>query len=454
MRRIDPLAWIPRIPLALLARCRVPDDLDAVTSRAPETPPEAVGLEPAAVERIWEAARALYRTGVHPALQLCIRRRGEIVLNRAIGHAAGNAPQDAPDAPRIPCTTQTPFNIFSASKAITAMLIHKLDEERLLHLEDPVCEFIPEFARFGKHRITIRHILSHRAGIPNLPPDALDLDLLGRPEAIVAILADAKLRSRPGRLLAYHAVSGGFVLGEIVRRVTGSDARMLLEDRISRPLGLRWLSYGVAPADVARVAVNAFTGPPVLPPLTRILKIALGTTLRHAVELSNDPRFLTGIIPSANVVTTAEELSALYQCLLEGGSLGGVRVFEPRTVRHATAEQNHWELDFTLGVPIRYGLGFMLGGAPASLYGLDNPQAFGHLGLSNVISWADPERDLAVALLNSGKPIVSTHVVRVVELMLAISRAMPKLTPRRQWKPSSSMTSMRCESAPSGLKTA
>ena len=95
----------------------------------------------------------------------------------------------------------------------------------------------------------------------------------------------------------------------------------------------------------------------------------------------------------------------------------------------------------------------MLGGAPASLYGLDNPHAFGHLGLSNVISWADPERDLAVALLTSGKPIISTHVVRLVELMLAISRGLPKLSPRRQWKASSSMTSMRRESAPSVLKT-
>jgi CubicO group peptidase (beta-lactamase class C family) len=214
------------------------------------------------------------------------------------------------------------------------------------------------------------------------------------------------------------------------------------------------LSYGVQPADVPRVAVNAFTGPPVPPPLNLVLKKALGTTLQHAIELSNDPRFLTGIVPAANVVTTAEELSAFYQCLLDGGSLGGVRVFEERTVRHATAEQNHWELDLTLGMPIRYGLGFMLGGSPASLYGLDNPHAFGHLGLSNVISWADPERDLAAALLTSGKPVLSTHVVRLIELMVAISRGMPKLPARRQWKPSSSITSMRCESAPSVVKTA
>jgi len=442
MRRFDPLAWIARIPFAALQRCRIPSDLDEVTSRGTEVPPEAVGLERATIERIWEAARALYRTGVHPALQLCIRRHGEIVLHRAIGHAAGNAPQDAPDAPRVLCTTQTPFNIFSASKAVTAMVIHKLDEERLLHLEDRVCEYIPEFSRHGKDRITIRHILSHRAGIPNLPPEAIDLDLLGRPERVVEILADAKPRTRPGRLLAYHAVSGGYVLAEIVRRITGSDVRSVLEDRISRPLSLRWLSYGVAPGDVSRVAVNAFTGPPVPPPLTWILKNALGTTLAHAIELSNDPRCLTGIVPSANVVTTAEELSAFYQCLLDGGALGGVRVFDPRTVRHATAEQNHWELDFTLGLPIRYGLGFMLGGAPASLYGLDNPHAFGHLGLSNVIAWADPERDLSVALLNNGKPVLSTHVVRLVELMVAISRGMPKAKPRRRWKPVSATASL------------
>jgi CubicO group peptidase (beta-lactamase class C family) len=334
------------------------------------------------------------------------------------------------------------------------MVIHKLDEERRLHLEDCVCEYIPEFGRHGKQRITIRHILAHRAGIPNLPPEAIDLDLLARPDRVVEILAHARLRSRPGRLLAYHAVSGGFVLAEVVRRVTGQDIRSVLEDRIARPLELRWLSYGVAPGDVERVAVNAFTGPPVPPPLSTILRNALGTSVQRAVEISNDPRFLTGIVPSANVVATAGDLAAFYQCLLDGGELGGVRVFEARTVRHATAEQNHWELDFTLGMPIRYGLGFMLGGSPASLFGLDNPHAFGHLGLSNVISWADPDRDIAVALLNNGKPIVSTHVVRMIELVVAISRALPKAERWRPWKPSRSIASIPCESAPPDVKTA
>ncbi len=239
-RRTDPLEWLARAPIPRLARCRIPDDLDAVTSVGWEDPGGS-DVPAQAIERVWERVVALYRTGVHPALQICVRRDGRVVLHRAIGHARGNAPQDAPGTPQVPVTTASPFDIFSASKAITAMLIHKLDEEHVLHLEDRVCDYIPEFARHGKHRITLRHILAHKAGIPNLPPEAMDLELLPHPERIVSLLCDSKLRLRPGRLLAYHAVSGGFVLAEVVRRATGDDIRTVLEKRIAGPLGFRWM---------------------------------------------------------------------------------------------------------------------------------------------------------------------------------------------------------------------
>jgi CubicO group peptidase (beta-lactamase class C family) len=422
---MDPIHLVTRLPLPFLTRCRVPSDVREVRSEGEEVPARQLGLTQGRVEAVWEAAEALYRAGVHPALQLCIRHRGEVVLNRALGHASGNAPQDPPDAPKELATTETPFCIYSASKAVTAMVIHKLDEQRLIHLEDRVCDFIPEFGCHGKDRITIRHILAHRAGIPNLPPESIDLDLLGHPDRVVKLLSEARPRTRPGRLLAYHAVSGGFVLGEVVRRVTGRDIRKVLEKEILKPLGMRWMRYGVAAADVGKVAVNAFTGPPIPPPMSRILRNALGTTLEGAVDLSNDPRFLTGIIPAANVVTTADELSAFFECLLREGELDGVRVFDPRTVRHATAEQSYWELDLTLGMPIRYGLGFMLGG-PISLYGTDAHEAFGHIGLSNVIGWADPERDISVALLTSGKALLSLHVVRLYQLLTEIGNAFPK----------------------------
>ncbi len=422
---MDPLALLTRLDLPFSARCRVPRDIGRVTVVGEESPREA-GVAVGQVDRIWTAVEALYRTGMHPAIQVCIRRRGHVILDRAIGHAAGNAPDDPPDAPTIPIRLDTPINIFSASKAITAMVIHKLDERRVLHLEDRVCDFIPEFARHGKERTTIRHILAHRAGIPNLPPESIDLDLLADPARVVEILCDARPRTRPGRLLAYHAVTGGFVLGEVVRRATGQSIRDVLDKEIREPLGLRWMNYGVKPHEIDQVARNALTGPPTPPPVSGLLRNALGVSLQEAVELSNDPRFLKGVIPAANVMTTAAEVAAFYQCLMDGGELDGVRIFDPRTVRHATAEQSYWELDLTIAIPLRYGLGFMLGNDTLSIYGWDNPHAFGHLGLSNTFTWADPERDISVAILTTGKPLISVHGARLVQLLYEIYRAFPK----------------------------
>jgi CubicO group peptidase (beta-lactamase class C family) len=417
----------PRLDFARrwLGRCRIPRQLGDVVSVAEEAPAREVGIAQRELEEIWRSVEALYRTGVHPASGLCIRHRGAVLLDRAIGHVSGNAPEDPPDAERVPVSTDTPFCLFSAAKAVHAMVIHKLCEQGLLHLEDRVSDYVPEFARYGKRHITIRHLLSHRAGIPNLPPEALELDLLAQPERVVEILAEMRPRTRPGRLLAYHAVSGGFVLAEVARRVSGQDVRTLLRKEIAEPLGWRWMSFGVRPEHVPLVARNALTGPPPPPPISGLLRNALGTDLAHVVELSNDPRFVTGILPSGNAMSTANELSAFFQCLLDEGELGGVRVFDPRTVHRATSEQSIWELDLTLGVPLRYGLGFMLGG-PVSVFGWDTPSAFGHLGLSNIIGWADPRRRLAVGLVNSGKPVVSVHVVRLVQLLVRIARAFPR----------------------------
>jgi CubicO group peptidase (beta-lactamase class C family) len=421
---MDPFELVARAPLPFLARVPVPADLDGVTARGPEE--RARGAEREAVRRIWDAARALYRTGVYPALQLCVRHRGRVVLHRAIGFASGGAPDDAEGTPRVPVTVETPFTLYSASKAVTAMVVHKLDEKRALHLDDRVCDYIPEFARHGKEWITVRHLLAHRAGIPNVPPEAMDLDLLAEPERIIAILCDQRRSARPGRVLAYHAISGGFLLGEVVRRATGQDIRQVLGKEICEPLRLRWMSYGVAPEDVERVAVDAVTGPPPPPPVGTLLRRALGRDLRGVVELAKDPRFLTGVVPAGNVVSNAFELCAFYQCLLGGGALDGERVFDERTVRHAVTEQSYREVDLTLMIPLRYGLGLMLGDDPIGLFGQHTPRAFGHLGFTNIFGWADPQREIAVALLTSGKPIVSLHAIRLAQLLFTINQAFPR----------------------------
>jgi CubicO group peptidase (beta-lactamase class C family) len=410
---------------------RIPSDLASVTTIGAEEDPREAGMDAESAARIWRGVEQVYRSGVHPAIALCVRRAGKVVIDRAIGHARGNGPRDGEDAERVLATPETPFVIFSASKAITAMVAHLLDERGQIHIADRVCEYIPEYARHGKESITIEHVLSHRAGIPNVPREMLDLDLIDRPDVILAGMCDAKPTTRPGKALAYHAVSGGFLIGEIVRRVTGDDIRTVLAREILDPLGFRWCNYGVAPSDVPSVALSYATGAPVLPPISIVLERALGSPVDRLTEMSNDPRILTGIIPAANTVTTANELSRFFELLRRGGELDGVRIFEPRTIRRALTEQSYLEFDLTLGFPTRYGLGFMLGAKRLSLYGPDTEHAFGHLGFTNVIGWADPERAVSGALITSGKPVVYPELPQLWGIMRRIGRGAPKV-PRVQ----------------------
>src|SRR6185503_17499502 len=184
------------------------------------------------IDAIWRATVAAYRTGLYPALQLCVRRRGQVVFDRSLGHISGNAPHDPPDAHKVIANPTSLFNMFSASKMVTAMLVHLCDQRGLLHLDDPIATYVPEFGQHGKHRITIRHVLTHRAGIPHIPPQFADVGLLERPREIISLLSRQKPRWRAGQRLAYHALTGGFVLGAVVEQVTGKSLRQVLHDEI------------------------------------------------------------------------------------------------------------------------------------------------------------------------------------------------------------------------------
>src|SRR3954454_4905985 len=175
-----PTLPVPRLPLLpdLLRRVEVPRELDGVTTISPgEVPPESVGMTARGIARIWKATQILFCSGIYPAISLCVRREGEVVLDRAIGWARYED--------RTPARPQTPFAIFSASKAMTATIAHLLDERGLIHVDDRVCEYIPEYARHGKEAITIEHVLSHRAGVPNLPGSVLDLENVGDRELLL-----------------------------------------------------------------------------------------------------------------------------------------------------------------------------------------------------------------------------------------------------------------------------
>jgi CubicO group peptidase (beta-lactamase class C family) len=399
---------------------------EQVSARGDEVDPRSVGLDREVIAAIWRAAVGAYRTGLYPALALCVRRRGKVVIDRSIGHVSGNAPADPPDARRVVATPATLFNLFSASKMVTAMLVHLCNQRGLLHLDDPIAMYVPGFGEHGKHRITVRHVLTHRAGIPHIPSQFADVGLLERPNEILSLLARQKPRWRAGQRLAYHALTGGFLLGAVVEQVTGKPLRDVMRDEILQPLGFDAFNYGVPRERMREVAVNAFTGPPVLPPISQILKRVFSVAFAEAVRISNDPRFLTSVIPAGNIIATANEASRFMQLLLDGGEQNGVRVFETRTIKRAIAEQTFFEIDLTIGVPLRYSMGFMLGARVASLYGLNTPRAFGHLGFTNVVVYADPSRDIAVALMTSGKPALSAGVARTLLVMHTIASRIPR----------------------------
>jgi CubicO group peptidase (beta-lactamase class C family) len=156
-----------------------------------------------------------------------------------------------------------------------------------------------------------------------------------------------------------------------------------------------------------------------------MLERALGLPLEEVTAALNDPRMLTGIAPAVNIVTTSGEHAMFYDMLRRGGAIDGVRVFETATIRRAIAEQNWFEPDLTLGIPMRYSLGFMLGRKVVSFFGPNTEHAFGHNGYTNIVGWADPQRRVAAALMTSGKPILGTHLLDFLAVPREIAHQCP-----------------------------
>ena len=393
---------------------------------AAEVAPASVGLDPGAAEAIWSAVVDFYKTGFHPALGLSIRRRGKVILDRTIGHARGNAPGDPPGRELVQATPRTLFNFFSGSKSVTAMLIHLLAQRGLLHVDEPIATFVPEFGRHEKDRITIRDLLTHRGGIPSAPTGAADLDMLEDSDRILELIYELRPSYEPGTVPAYHAVTSGFVFAELIRRVAGKDIRSFLREEIAERLAMTHFNYGLPRERLDEAAYDACTGPRVIWPLKDIFKRSLGISIEKLIELSNDPRFRMGVIPSANLFGTPDDICRFFELLRSGGSLEGTRVFSEETVRRAIEPQTPWQLDRMILLPLSYSMGFMLGTDPVGLYGFRCGEAFGHVGLSNILAWADPARDISVALMNSGKPLVALDTAYWPEIVRRITTWIPR----------------------------
>jgi CubicO group peptidase (beta-lactamase class C family) len=307
------------------------------------------------------------------------------------------------------------------------MVVHLCQEKGALDIKDRVSDYIPEYAKHGKGDTTIGHVLAHRAGVPGLPREVLDVDRINDREYIIDSICDSKPFVTPGTMLAYHAASGGFILGEVVTRATGRSIRDILAEEILRPLSFRWGNWGVAEQDLDKVGRDYVTGAKLFPPLTMAVKRVLSMPVDELVELARDPRVLTAVIESANVVTTANELSRFFEIFRAGGELDGVRIMQRATIQRAVEEQSRLEIDLSLGFPTRFSYGLMLGSKFLSPFGLDTDHAFGHLGLINIMGWGDPERGISVGLITSGKALLYPEVPRFWWVMQTISSTMPKV---------------------------
>jgi CubicO group peptidase (beta-lactamase class C family) len=410
----------------LRGRIRVPADLDAVTELGDE---DHSGIDRAAVERIWQAVRYWYQAGMHPAIQLCLRHNGKIVLNRAIGHGWGNAPTDPPDAEKIPVRTDTPFCAYSSAKAITATVVHMLVERGHFSLDDRVCDYLPTYTSHGKDRTTIRHVMTHSAGVPFATGPRPDVTRADDSEYAREQLGKLKPLYRPGLLHMYHALTWGPLMREIISAATGKDIREILAAEILDPLGFRWTNFGVAAQDVPLVAPSHATGTQLPAPIAAAFRRAIGGTVHQIIPYTNDPRFLTTVIPSSNTISTADELSRFAEIWRRGGELDGVRVMQPETLQSAVKECRRLRPDVATGLmPLRWGTGFMLGSNRFGPFGRNAPAAFGHLGLVNVAIWADPERQLAAGLISSGKPGRDPEARRYTALMDRIAAEIPRVT--------------------------
>ncbi|MFC4086567.1 serine hydrolase domain-containing protein [Amycolatopsis samaneae] len=325
--------------------------------------------------------------------QLCVLHKGEVVLDRSVG-----------------CAADTPFLLFSAGKPFVAMLVHLLAERGLLALDDPMARYWPEFGQRGKDAVTIRQVLRHRSGVPfarSVHGDALVATNWRRS---VRSLERARPAWRPGEVPAYHVLSYGFLLGELVRRVTGTEVGEFMRAELLDPLGLADTYLGTPPSLWAQhipVASRGFDG-----------------RLRGLVFNRRSVR--EAVIPAATMSSTARDLARFYQLLLSGGELGGVRVFAPATVAEARRPSAEGEVDRVLRLPIRWSQAFQLGGAGSArahpMGRRSGWNTFGHNGSHCCLGWADPERQLVLAYLTNRLPSSgegSRHLAEVSDAVLA-----------------------------------
>jgi len=299
----------------------------------------------------------------------------------------------------VPWSADTLVNAFSIGKGVVALLAAQLVGEGALDVDRAVAEVWPEFAAGGKGNVTVRQLLSHQAGLPALHERLPDLAMYDW-RAMTAALAAETPWWEPGTAHGYHVNTFGFLIGEVLRRVTGASVGQLVRDRVARPLGAD-LHLGLSAAEHRQIASwdwgSGMPDPATMGALTGDSLMRFNTYFNPSgasgAGVVNTPEWRAAEIPSTNMHATARGVARLYAALANGGELDGVRVVDEGALRAAVAEQVYGP-DRVLDRPTRFGLGFQLTQPERPLGAGD--RAFGHFGAGGSLGFCDPDRRLAM----------------------------------------------------------
>lgn len=313
----------------------------------------------------------------HPgSAQVTVRYQGQVVAD-LYGSAPGSPAVDA----------QTPFIVFSVSKVFTTLAVLRLLEEGRLDLDAPIARYWPEFAQGGKETATVRHALLHQAGIP-APHLRLQVPLWPFWGLVTRDVASSKAQFIPGTQTAYHLVNFGFILGEVVRRVSGEPIDRYLQRAFFGPMGLQntWM----------RVSADGLRRSPRL--------TAASPSMQENSRLFNLPIMRRALLPAAGLHSTARELAAVFQMLLDCGEYQGQRFLRPETI--ALAARSHYNgYDSYIQGNMNWGLGFIIGGGAHrdpdpekwSMGRGSSEATFAGLGMGTCMAWADRRAGLVTA---------------------------------------------------------
>jgi CubicO group peptidase (beta-lactamase class C family) len=322
--------------------------------------------------------------------------------------------------------------VYSTSKGVTAICAHLLAQRGQLDLDAPVVDYWPEFGQAGKSRIPVRWLLSHRAGLPTIDGHLTPQDALAWDPAVEALAAQAPTWE-PGTKHGYHALTYGWLVGEVIRRATGRTVGEVLSEEASRPLGLD-LWIGLPEAEEDRVCRLIPVEPVRLSPeelttlaperLEMLRAMTSPTSLAMRALNVTDPPFNfnsravhAGELPAANAIATARSLAKLYAATI--GEIDGIRLLDPTTVEDATHEQANGP-DQVLLQDTRFGSGFFL---PSRFSPLMGPRSFGHAGAGGSLACADPERGIGFAYVMNKMQQNLSGDPRTADLIEAARRA-------------------------------